>query len=120
MNKHIYLSRPFPARLSLCVLLAAAFAPAMSIAAPATKAALATPIAAAVEAKDIVGTYAVNRLLVVPSAGLSPSNLAAIVGVHGGRAHRVGKSSMNIVDLPAGVSSKAVLARLALRCSTLR
>ena len=56
MTKHIDLSRLSPARLSLCVLLAAAFAPAMSIAAPATRAALAAPIAAAVDAKDIVGT----------------------------------------------------------------
>ena len=107
MTNHFVLSR------ALSVLLAAAFAPGAALAAPATPAALAARVAAAVEAKDALGAYAVNRLLVVPSAGLSPSNLAAIVGVHGGRAHRVGKSTLNIVDLPAGVSAKAVLARLA-------
>jgi thermitase len=112
MTNHLNLSRALSVRLPLCALLAAAFTPALSLAAPATKAALAAPVAAAVEAKDALGTYAVNRLLVVPSAGLSPSNLAAIVGVHGGRAHRIGKSAMNIVDLPEGVSAKAVLARL--------
>jgi len=112
MTNHLNLSRAFFVRVPLCALLATAFTPAISIAAPATKAALAAPVAAAVEAKDALGTYAVNRLLVVPSAGLSPSNLAAIVGVHGGRAHRIGKSTLNIVDLPEGVSAKAVLARL--------
>lgn len=113
MTKQFDLSRALSVRLPLCALLAAAFAPGLALAAPATRAALAAPVAAAVEAKDALGTYAVNRLLVVPSAGLSPSNLAAIVGVHGGRAHRIGKSAMNIVDLPEGVSAKAVLASLA-------
>jgi thermitase len=113
MTNHFDLSRALSVRLPLCALLAAAFAPTLALAAPATPAAVAAPVAAAVEAKDALGTYAGNRLLVVPSAGLSPSNLAAIVGVHGGRAHRIGKSAMNIVDLPEGVSAKAVLARLA-------
>lgn len=51
--------------------------------------------------------YATNRILIQPRAGLSAENLAKILSVHQGRARRIGKSNLHVVDLPNG-SAKAV------------
>lgn len=57
--------------------------------------------------------WAKGRLLVMPRAGLSDVELDKIVKVHGGKARRVGKSNLHIVDLPSNASETAVLAQLA-------
>lgn len=100
------------ARVFFCSAFTAIAAPSISTAGPAAPIAANAAIPPAIEGSDSGGRYATNRLMVVPSAGLSPSNLAAIMAVHGGRARRIGKSSLNVIDLPSGVSAKAVLAQL--------
>ena len=57
--------------------------------------------------------WAKERVLVLPRAGLSDIELDKIVNVHGGKARRIGKSNLHIVDLPGNASETAVLARLA-------
>ncbi len=57
--------------------------------------------------------WAKGRLLVMPRAGLSDIEIDKIVKVHGGKARRVGKSDLHIVDLPGNASETAVLAQLA-------
>jgi subtilisin family serine protease len=99
------------ASLAGVVFCAAIASPSVSAANPAQPA-LNAAMSRVAEASDALGRYAANRLVVVPSAGLSPANLANIVGAHGGRARRLGKSSLNVIDLPAGVSAKAVMAQL--------
>jgi thermitase len=101
------------ARVFLCSAFTAISLPSISSAAPVARNVGNAAVPSAAESSDALGRFAANRLLVVPSAGLSPSNLAAIVGAHGGRARRLGNSSINVIDLPAGASAKAVLARLA-------
>ena len=101
------------ARVFFCSAFTALALPSISTAGPAARIAANAAIPPAIEESDALGRYAANRLMVVPSAGLSPSNLAAIMAVHGGRARRIGKSSLNVIDLPRGVSAKAVLAKLA-------
>ena len=56
--------------------------------------------------------WASGRLLVMPRAGLSDTDFAKVLSPHGGKARRIGKSDLHIVDLPAGKSEKAVLALL--------
>lgn len=56
--------------------------------------------------------WAPNRLLVMPRAGLSDVELGKILKDHGGKARRIGKSDLHIVDLPGNASETAVLARL--------
>lgn len=57
--------------------------------------------------------WAKERVLVLPRAGLSDIELDKIVNVHGGKARRIGKSNLHIVDLPGNASETAVLAQLA-------
>ena len=57
--------------------------------------------------------WAKGRLLVMQRAGLSDIELDKIVKVHGGKARRIGKSDLHIVDLPGNASETAVLAQLA-------
>lgn len=59
------------------------------------------------------GEWAKGRLLVMPRAGLSDIELDKIVKVHGGKARRIGRSDLHIVDLPGNASETAVLAQLA-------
>ena len=54
-----------------------------------------------------------GRVLLLPRAGLSDIELDKIVKVHGGKARRIGKSDLHIVDLAGNASETAVLARLA-------
>jgi thermitase len=57
--------------------------------------------------------YAPGRILVMPRAGLPDSALARILNENGGgKARRIGKSELRIVDLPAG-REKAMVERLA-------
>jgi hypothetical protein len=57
--------------------------------------------------------HAKGRILVMPRAGLSDADFGKILGAHGGKARRIGKSRLYIVDLPAGASEQAVAAQLA-------
>ena len=57
--------------------------------------------------------WARGRLLVMQRAGLPDVELGKIVGVHGGKARRIGMSDLHIVDLPPNISETAVLAMLA-------
>lgn len=52
--------------------------------------------------------YAKGRLLVMPRAGLSDADIDDVVKVHGGKARRIGKSDLHIVDLPGNASETAV------------
>jgi len=54
-----------------------------------------------------------GRVLVQARAGLSDAELDKIVKVHGGKARRIGKSDLHIVDLPGNGSETAVQAQLA-------
>ncbi len=56
--------------------------------------------------------FAKGRLLVLPRAGLSASDLEGMLRPHGGKARRIGQSDLHIVDLPPNVSEKAVQALL--------
>jgi thermitase len=57
--------------------------------------------------------YAAGRILVMPRAGLPDSALARILNENGGgKARRIGKSELRIVDLPRG-REKAMVERLA-------
>jgi hypothetical protein len=57
--------------------------------------------------------YAPGRILVMPRAGLPDSALARILNENGGgKARRIGKSELRIVDLPRG-REKAMVERLA-------
>jgi thermitase len=53
-----------------------------------------------------------GRVLVMPRAGLSDSELGKIVGQHRGKARRIGASRLYVVDLPAGVSEADVADQL--------
>ncbi|MDN3920144.1 S8 family serine peptidase [Roseateles violae] len=57
--------------------------------------------------------YAKGRVIVQTHAGLSDEELDKIVKVHGGKARRIGKSNLHIVDLPGNASETAVQAQLA-------
>jgi hypothetical protein len=57
--------------------------------------------------------HAKGRVLVQANAGLSDAALAAVIKPHGGKARRIGKTDLFIVDLPATASETAVQARLA-------
>lgn len=63
---------------------------------------------AKLEADDTVS----NRLLVLPRPGVSPANLAAILGPLGGKAKRIGSSNLHVVELEGNQSSKQVAAKL--------
>jgi len=65
--------------------------------------------AAGVPGKDWVS----GRVLVMPRAGLSDSELGKIVGQHHGKARKLGASGLYVVDLPAGVSEADVADQLA-------
>lgn len=56
--------------------------------------------------------WAKGRVLVMPRAGLSDSQLSKILSAHGGKAKKIGHTRIYIVELPAGVSEKAVAAQL--------
>ncbi len=49
-----------------------------------------------------------GRLIVMPRAGLSDAELAKALRPHGGKARRLGRSDLHIVDLPAGVPEATV------------
>ena len=57
--------------------------------------------------------WAQGRLLVMPRAGLSDTEVDKIARTHGGNARRIGKSELRIIDLPKNASETAVLAKLA-------
>ena len=57
--------------------------------------------------------FAKGRILVLPKAGLSSVEFDKALGAHGGKARRVGKSDLHIIDLPAGANEAAVAAALA-------
>lgn len=52
--------------------------------------------------------HAKGRLLVMPRAGMSDADIDDVVSVHGGKARRIGKSDLHIVDLPGNASETAV------------
>jgi len=58
-------------------------------------------------------THAKGRVLVQANAGLSDDAIDGIVKPHGGKARRIGRSDLFIVDLPGNASEVAVQARLA-------
>lgn len=57
--------------------------------------------------------WAERRVLVSPRAGLPAGDFRALLAVHGGKARKMGQSELYVVDLPAGVSERAVQQRLA-------
>jgi len=57
--------------------------------------------------------WASRRVLVSPRAGLPATDFRALLAVHGGQARKMGQSELYVVDLPAGVSERAVQQRLA-------
>ena len=78
----------------------------LSLAIVATLGGTAVPVhAASGNARNGLPLYATNRILIEPRAGLSAANLAKILSAHQGRARRIGKGSMHVVDLPDGVAS---------------
>lgn len=54
-----------------------------------------------------------GRVIVQARAGLPEAALGRIVGVHGGRAKRIGQSNLYVVELPGNASEVAVAAQLA-------
>jgi hypothetical protein len=56
--------------------------------------------------------YARGRILVMPRAGLSDSEFAKVLAPHGGKGRKIGQSALQLVELPAGASEKAVVERL--------
>ena len=54
-----------------------------------------------------------GRVIVQTRAGLSDAELGKIVKMHGGKARRIGKSDLHIIDLPGNMSETAVQAQLA-------
>jgi thermitase len=50
-----------------------------------------------------------GRLLVMPRAGLPEAELTKAVQAHGGRARRIGRSDLHVVDLPPGVPETTVV-----------
>lgn len=81
------------------------------LAAVAALCALAGTAAAAAAPQQ--GDHARGRILVMPRAGLPAHELGRIVGVHGGKARKVGQSELHVVELPPGLSEQAVVERLA-------
>ncbi len=69
-------------------------------------------LGASAEATAQAAQWAPHRLLVMPNAGLPAAEFDKILKPHGGKARRVGKSDLHIIDLPAQVSETAVLALL--------
>lgn len=65
------------------------------------------------QAQPDSGDWAKGRVLVMPRAGLSAEDLDGVLRGHGGKARRVGRSDLHIVDLPPQASEKAVQALLA-------
>ena len=63
---------------------------------------------AAPESKPADAAWAPGRILVLPRAGLSQSELAKILAVHGGKGRKIGQSDLHIVDLPGAGSEKAI------------
>lgn len=57
-------------------------------------------------------SWAPNRLLVMPNAGLSSAEFDKLLKPHGAKARRIGKSDLHIIDLPGQVPETAVLALL--------
>ena len=59
------------------------------------------------------GAWAKGRILVMPRAGLPDVYLGKALTLHGGKARRIGRSDLHIVDLPPNVSETAVVQLLA-------
>lgn len=74
--------------------------------------ALALGASAGVQAQAQAASWAPNRLLVMPNAGLSSAEFDKLLKPHGAKARRVGKSDLHIIDLPGQVPETAVLALL--------
>ena len=78
-------------------------------------AAASTCLGASAQSAPLGGTaeaYAPGRILVMPRAGLSEVSLAGVLRQNGaGKARRVGKSELQILELPAG-QEKAMVAKL--------
>lgn len=58
-------------------------------------------------------SYARGRILVMPRPGLSDAEFGKILGVHGGKARKLGGTGVYIVDLPGSASEKAIAHMLA-------
>ena len=63
---------------------------------------------AASESQPTDAPWASGRILVLPQAGLSQSELAKILAVHGGKGRKIGQSELHIVDLSNNGSEKAI------------
>ncbi|MBK1689161.1 S8 family serine peptidase [Rubrivivax gelatinosus] len=81
-----------------------------AVAAAVALAAFGLAVAPAAAADD---TWAARRVLLSPRAGLPAADFRALLAVHGGQARKMGQSELYVVDLPAGVSERAVQQRLA-------
>lgn len=73
----------------------------------------ATATAAQAQAPSSPPAWAPGRVLVQARAGASDADLARVAGRHGGRARRIGRTDLHIIDLPAQASETAVQALLA-------
>jgi hypothetical protein len=62
---------------------------------------------------DAQGEYVRGRVLVMPRAGLSETELANVLRPHGGKARSLGSSGLYLVELPASASETAVAQQLA-------
>lgn len=57
--------------------------------------------------------WAKGRIIVMPRPGLPEHEFTRILQAHGGKARKMGQSSLYVVDLPANASEKAIAAKLA-------
>ena len=80
---------------------------------PTLIAAAAALAAGPARAQAEAAVHAKGRVLVHANAGLSDEAVDGIVKAHGGKARRIGKSDLFVVDLPGNASEVAVQARLA-------
>ena len=105
-NSHFSVLPAAPSRL-----LPIAFAIALTGLAPGAQAA--PPEHAHGGSAAALSAYAGNRILVQARAGLSAENLDKILKVYQGRARRLGKSPLHVVDLPSGAANAVakILAR---------
>lgn len=58
-------------------------------------------------------THAPGRILVMPLPGLSDANFVKVLNTHGGRARKVGRAGLHIVDLPTPGNERVIAAQLA-------
>ncbi|WP_249937194.1 hypothetical protein [Roseateles sp. DAIF2] len=76
--------------------------------------AIATGLASwGVSAQTAEPEFAKGRLLVQARAGLSDIEMEKVAKGHGGKARRIGKSDLHVIELPGNASERAVQALLA-------